>query len=309
MTLQQLKYMALIAQCGTLTQAAQLAYIAQPSLSASLKEVEGELGFALFHRTNRGLVPTQEGREFLAYGRQVVEQYGLLEDKYLNQQRMKKKFAISSQHYSFAVEAFIALANQADLEAYDFGVRETTTQDVVEDVRHLRSELGILHLSNFNRTVLTKVFADGDLEFCPLRDCHIFVYLWGEHPLAQMESIPMETLEQYPCLSFELGANSSLYFAEEVLSTHSHPKTIKATDRGTMLNLMRGLQGYTLCSGIISQRLNGAGYVAIPLETEEKMELGYIKRRGLPLSPLGEQYLTHLYRAMGEEVVHDEIAD
>ncbi len=309
MTLQQLKYMTLIAQCGTLTQAAQCAYIAQPSLSASLKEVERELGFALFHRTNRGLVATQEGREFLAYGRQVVDQYALLEGKYLQNQGVKRRFAISSQHYSFAVAAFISLTAHVDLEAYDFGVRETTTQDVVEDVRHLRSELGILHLSAFNRTVLSKVFADGDLEFHPLRNCDIYVYLWGEHPLAAAESIPMEALNQYPCLSFELGANSSLYFAEEVLSTHSHPKTIKATDRGTMLNLMKGLQGYTLCSGIISQQLNGAGYVAIPLETEEQMELGYIKRKGIPLSPLGEQYLVHLYRAMGEEVVHDEIAD
>ncbi len=299
MTLQQLKYITLIAECGTLTKAAQRSFVAQPSLSAALKEVENELGFPLFHRNNRGLVPTAEGQEFLAYGRQVVEQYGLLEEKYLHCQGKKQSFALSTQHYSFAVEAFIALVSQLSLDIYDLKIRETTTVETIEDVRHLRSELGILHLNGFNRTVLTKVFADAGLAFYPLITCQIFVYLWGGHPLARQSTISLEELEDYPCLSFELGANASHYFAEEVLATHPHRKTIRTTDRATMLNLMKGLQGYTLCSGLISSTLNGSDYVAIPLETEETMELGYIAHKEIPLSPLGQAYLECLKTAIG----------
>lgn len=301
MTLQQLKYMISIAENGTLSKAAEQSFISQPSLSESLKELEKELGIQLFTRTNRGLLITTDGSEFLAYARQVVEQYTLLEGKYIKKQNPKKEFAISTQHYSFAVKAFIQLAKTFALDAYHLAIRETKTHEVIDDVRELRSELGILYLNQFNAKILKRFFSDYKLEFHPLFTCRIYVYLWEGHPLAQQGRITLDQLQTYPCLSFEQGLYNSFYFAEEVLSTIHTKQVIKANDRATMLNLMKGLNAYTLCSGIISQDLNGGEYCAIPLESDETMDIGYIKKEGIPISDLGLIYLEELRKIYQQE--------
>lgn len=291
MTLQQLKYVIVIAETGTLSRAAERIFVAQPSLSNSLKELETELGFLLFTRNNRGLVLTPQGEEFLAYARQVIEQYALLEGRFVRNQGQKKRFALSTQHYSFVVEAFIQLVQQGDLDSYDFALRETETQNVIQDVRKLRSELGILHLNSMNHAILTRMFLDSGLSFHPLISCEIYVYLSKNSPLASQDCITLAELQDYPYLSFDLGGDSSFYYAEEVLSTQNYQKTIRATDRATMLNLMKGLHGFTLCSGVISQTLNGDDYVAIPLESSEQMHIGYIKKTDLPLSDWANTFL------------------
>lgn len=294
MTLQQLKYVISIAEHGTLSRAAEHAFISQPSLSESLRELEKELGIQLFTRTNRGLLITTEGSEFLAYARQVVEQYALLEGKYIKKQSSKKEFAVSTQHYSFAVKAFIQMAKGLDIETYHLAIRETKTHEVIDDVRELRSELGILYLSQFNTKILKRFFSDYKLEFHPLFTCNIYAYLWQGHPLSQETSITLEQLQAYPILSFEQGIYNSFYFAEEALGRTHNNRVIKANDRATMLNLMKGLGAYTLCSGIISEDLNGGEYCAIPLDVEETMEIGYLKKEGIPISPLGLVYLEEL---------------
>lgn len=294
MTLQQLKYMIAIAENGTLSKAAEQSFISQPSLSESLKELEKELGIQLFTRTNRGLLITTDGSEFLAYARQVVEQYSLLEGKYIKKENTRKKFAISTQHYSFAVKAFIEMAKRFNIDEYNFAIRETKTHEVIDDVREFRSELGILYLNTFNKKILGRFFKDYNLEFHPLFSCRVYVYLWEGHPLRKNECITLEELQEYPHLSFEQGIYNSFYFAEEVLSDVNYKQVIKANDRATMLNLMKGLNAYTLCSGIISEDLNGGEYRAIPLDSEEMMEIGYIKKDGIPVSELGTIYLKEL---------------
>ena len=203
----------------------------------------------------------------------------------------KRKFSVSMQHYSFAVEAFIKLARNFSLDEYELAVHETKTGEVIENVKNFRSELGILYLNNFNQKAMQKVFDANELEFKPLFDCAVYVYLASGHPLAGKESISFSDLEPYPCLSFEQGNKNSFYFAEEVLSNLEYKQTIKADDRATMLNLMTGLNGYTLCSGIICEELNGDGYTAVPFATEETMTIGYLKRKGIPLSHLGSRYI------------------
>lgn len=294
MTLHQLKYVKLIAQSGSLSKAAERAYVSQPSLSVALKELEAEIGVELFTRSNRGLQITAEGNEFLTYAGQVVDQFTLMEDKYLRCEVSKKKFAVSTQHYSFVVHAFINMAKKYDMEEYEFALRETKTWEVIEDVAHLRSELGILYLNEFNTQVLNRVFKEKELQFTLLFSCPISVYLWGGHPLQGEEKITMEQLQEYPCLSFEQGAENSFFFAEEVLSTYGYKRSIKVNDRATMLNLMKGLLGYTLCSGILSQQLNGGDYVVTPLDTRETMDIGYIKKKNIPLSALGQIYLEEI---------------
>ena len=294
MTLTQLKYVIAVANANSMSEAARSLFIAQPSLSAAIKELEAEIGMVLFHRTNRGISLTPEGEEFIGYARQVVEQYEVMESKYINQTAVKKKFSVSMQHYTFAVNAFIEMVKQFGMDEYEFAVRESRTYDVIEDVSSFKSEIGILYVNDFNRKVLEKIFKEKELEFHEILNCQIYVYIAKSHPLAGKKVITLQELQDYPCLSFDQGNNNSFYFAEEVLSTYEYKQLIKANDRATMLNLMVGLNGYTLCSGIICEELNGDDYCAVRLDSEEVMTIGYIVRKGVAISPLGQKYLEEI---------------
>lgn len=291
MTLQQLRYAVTIADMKSMNKAASELFVSQPALSNTIHDLEEELGIEIFLRTNRGIVVTTEGEEFLSYARQMVELQQMVEEKYMDAPEHRKKFSVSMQHYSFAVEAFIKLARDFSLDEYELAVHETKTGEVIENVKNFRSELGIIYRNSFNHKVLQKVLEGNDLSFHSLFDCDVYVYLSSAHPLADRKKITFEDLKEYPCLSFEQGDRNSFYFAEEVLSNLEYKQVIKADDRATMLNLMTGLNGYTLCSGIICEELNGDGYTAVPFETEDKMTIGYIKRKGIPLSYLGNRYI------------------
>ena len=288
MTLQQLKYALTIADCGSMNEAAKQLFISQPSLSETMKELETEIGLDIFLRSNRGIVITPEGEEFLGYARQVTEQFGLLQSKYIDK-KVKEKFSVSTQHYTFAVKV-----KQIGMEQYEFAVHETTTISVIENVKNFKSEIGVLYENDFNEKVLNKMFKENGLEFVELFSCDTFVYLWSGHPLAKQDVITMEELDEYPCLSFDQGKNNSLYLAEEMKSTYEYRRLIKANDRATLLNLMIGLNAYTLCSGIICEDLNGNDYKAVPLKETEKMRIGYIKRKGAKVSHIGELYIEEL---------------
>lgn len=298
MTLQQLRYVITISETGSLNKAAELLYVAQPSLTGAVKELEKELGITIFHRSGRGVSLTNEGLEFITYARQVYYQYETLMGKYGKAGKRRKKFGVSAQHYSFAVKSFVETVKQYDAEKYDFAIRETTTKDVIDDVITSKSEIGILYLSDFNRKAIEKILKRNELEFHSLTECDAYVYMWKGHPLADKKSVGFCELADYPCLSFEQGAEASFYFAEEIFSTNEYPRTVKATDRATMLNLMVGLNGYTLCSGIICEELNGSDYTAVPLKTEDaadgKMEIGYILKKNTVLSSEGELYIKEL---------------
>ncbi len=301
MTIQQLRYAVTISELGSLNKAAEVLYVAQPSLTGAIRELEKELGVVLFSRSGRGVTPTNDGTEFLHYARQVLQQYDVLLEKYGKGGKLKKKFGVSSQHYSFAVKSFVELVKRFGMEEYEFSLRETRTRDVIDDVFTGKSELGILYLSEFNRKPLEKLLHTNGLEFHPMTECSAYVYLWKGHPLAKQERIRFEELADYPCLAFEQGGSGSFYFAEEILSTAEYPRLIHATDRATMLNLMVGLNGYTLCSGVICEELNGGDYAAIPFEPEEgavgrSMEIGYIVKKNMILSSMARLYIAELDR-------------
>lgn len=302
MTLTQLRYVIAIANAGSMNEAARTLFISQPSLSSAVKDLEEEIGVELFRRSNRGIFVTPEGEEFLGYARQVVEQYELMESKYISKKPSKKKFSVSTQHYTFAVDAFVELVKQFGMDEYEFAIHETKTYSVIENVKNFKSEIGILYINDFNSKILTKLFHEFNLEFHELLKCSIYVYMWKGHPLADREEIELSELLEYPCLSFEQGEYNSFYFAEEVLSTYEYKRLIKADDRATFLNLMVGLNGYTLCSGIICEKLNGSEYCAVRLKSDEVMTIGYLARKGAPISSLGKKYLEEIskykYRAM-----------
>jgi len=299
MTLQQLNYAITISETGSFNKAAEILYISQPSLTGAIQELEKEENIRIFHRSGKGVTLTNDGKEFMLYARQVYQQYETLQEKFGKAGARKKKFGVSTQHYSFAVKAFVEMVKSFDTSKYEFAIRETRTCEVIDDVSTLCSEIGILYLSDFNRKILMKLLSSNDLEFHRLIDCQAYVYLWRGHPLAGKKSITFPELSDYPCLSFEQGGNSSFYFAEEILSTNDYPRMIKACDRATMLNLMVGLNGYTLCSGIICEELNGSDYVAVPFEADElnpnsAMKVGYIVRKNSMLSVMGETYIREL---------------
>ena len=302
MTIQQLNYVITISEKGSLNKAAEVLYVTQPSLTSAVRELEKELGITLFNRGGKGVTLTNDGAEFIQYARQVVAQYDRLLEKYGKGGNLRKKFGISAQHYSFAVKRFVEMVKQFDTDEYEFAIRESKTRDVIEDVTTGKSEVGILYLSDFNRKAIGKFLKSSQLEFHPLIKCEPYVYLWKGHPLANKKSIRLEELRDYPCLSFEQGPSGAFYFAEEILSTYDYIRTIKATDRATMLNLMVGLNGYTLCSGIICEELNGSDYVAVAFEDEEeevaagRMEIGYIVKENMILSQMAEKYIAELKR-------------
>ena len=297
MTLQQIYYTIKISETGSMNKAAEILYVAQPSLSGAIHDLEEELGITIFHRSGRGVTLTNDGVEFLTYARQVYSQYEALLDKYGDSGKRKKKFGVSTQHYSFIVKSFVEMVKQFDTEEYEFAVRETKTKEVIEDVSTLKSEIGILYLSNFNQAAISKILKSNGLEFHKLIDCSVYAYLWKGHPLAKEPSLKLEQLCEYPCLSFEQGESSSFYFAEEMFSTNEYPRTIKANDRATMLNLMIGLNGYTVCSGIICEELNGSDYIAVPLDNADgdsengRMTIGYIVKKNQILSKMANLYI------------------
>ena len=293
MTLQQLKYAITVADCGSMNEAAKRLFISQPSLSETIKDLETEIGRDIFLRSNRGVVITPEGMEFLGYARQVSEQFGLLQDKYIGRES-KKKFSVSTQHYTFAVNAFIETVKKAGIDNYEFAVHETKTGEVIDNVKNFKSEIGVLYISDFNEQVVRKLLRENGLEFQELFSCDTYVYLWSGHPLADKKVLSMKDLEEYPCLAFDQGENNSFYLAEEMKSTYDYKRLIKANDRATLLNLMVGLNAYTLCSGIICEELNGNDYLAIPLKESEKMRIGYIKRKAAKLSKNGAVYVEEL---------------
>lgn len=294
MTLQQLRYLIQAAECGSISLAAKQLYISQPSLSKAIAELEQEMGIRFFLRTNRGVQLSEDGTKFLSYARQVVEQADLLEHQYKAGPPVRRVFAVSSQHYSFVVNAFVELVREYGEDRYEFTLRESRTSDIIEDVRTKRSELGVLFLSNFNREVILHILQNDDLQFSSLFLAEPHIFVSRSNPLAGNSSVTMEDLLPYPRLSFEQGINNSFYFSEELFSTAESPKNLIVTDRATLFNLLIGLNGYTICSGILSSDLNGDDIVAIPLESDEQMEVGCISAKGRPLSAVSRRYLEHL---------------
>lgn len=291
MTLQQLRYVTMVAETGTITEAANRLYISQPSLTNAIHELEKEMNIVIFNRTNKGISLSKEGEDFLGYARQILEQAAILEDKYKGNGGGKKQYCVSTQHYSFAVNAFVDLIKEYGQDEYDFSLRETQTYEIIEDVARLRSEIGILFLNDFNEAVMNKILKSYDLEFHQLYVAKPHVFISRKHPLAGKDRITNEELEEYPYLSFEQGEHNSFYFSEEVFAAVERKKNIRVRDRATLFNLLIGLKGYTVCSGVIDKKLNGKDIIAVPLADENDMRIGYITHRKGMLSRLGNTYL------------------
>ena len=292
-TLQQLRYFVEVAAEGSISAAADLLYVSQPTMSAALKELESRAGSTLFIRSTRGVTLTEDGAEFLGYARQVTEQAELLEQRYLGRAPSRRLLAVSTQHYSFVVDAFVRMVKASDAEQYAFSLRETRTWDIIEDVRTLRSELGVLYRNDFNRNVIDKLLRDSGLVFTPLFLATPHIFIARTNPLAGRARVTLDDLEDLPRLTFDQGVNNSFYFAEEILSTRSSKQDIRVSDRATIFNLMIGLGGYTISTGIISDDLDPS-IIAVPLEVDERIEIGWIGQASISLTTQAERFVAEM---------------
>jgi DNA-binding transcriptional LysR family regulator len=294
MTLQQLRYVDGIARSGSISEAAKRLYVSQPSLSNSVLELEREIGLRLFERSARGACPTQEGEEFLGYARQVLEQARLLEDRYVHAKPPKRLFSVSSQHYAFVVSAFVEAIHELETDEYECALRETRTHDIIEDVRLMRSEIGVIYTDGFNRRVIDRALVDAKLDFSLLFEARPHVFVSVRHPLAGKSMIDPDELSPFPRLSFDQGEHNSLYYSEEIRSAEASKKAIKVSDRATLFNLLIGLNGYTISTGVISSDLNGSDIIAVPLDLNDRIAVGYVTRRPPALSGGAQVFLEKL---------------
>lgn len=296
MKLQQLIYAVKVAECGSITEASRKLFVSQPSITAAISDLEKEMDVRIFDRTNKGVTVSEEGETFLGYARQVLEQADLLESRYKGRSQQAPHFSISCQHYSFAVNAFVDVIREFDSASYDFTIREEQTHEIIEDVAHMKSELGILYLSARNREVICRMLNANSLIFEPLFKAEPHVFICSDHPLAERKSVTLEDMADYPFLSYEQGSYNSFYYSEELTSTLDRSKNIRVRDRATLFNLLIGLNGYTVCSGVISAELNGPSIISVPLEIDEHMEIGVIYRKGTQRTRYGSVYLEALKR-------------
>lgn len=305
MTLQQLKYVIEVASRGSMNEAAKRLFISQPSLSNAIRDLEEEIRITIFERTNKGISLTNEGAEFLGYARQVVEQAELLENRYMNGKLSSQHFSVSTQHYAFAVNAFVDVVREFGLEEYELALRETKTYEIIEDVKSRRSEIGILYLNDFNAKVINKLLKDAGLQFNSLFVAKPHIFISIQNPLAKQSVVTIDQLREYPYLSFEQGEFNSFHFAEEILSTLSHPKSIRVNDRATLFNLLIGLNGYTISTGVLSSDLNGNEIIPVPLDCDETINVGWICHKHATLSELALAYVRALEASVGPSEASD----
>jgi len=306
MNINQLKYVLEVANSSSMREASTKLFVSQPALSAGIRELEEELGILIFERTNKGVSLTDEGREFIDYAKKAVGQYGILEDRYLARDGGKERFSVSTQHYNFAMKAFTDVIKKTQPDKYVFSIHETKTKDVLDDVRTLKSEVGIVSFSGSNQAVIKKLFRDYELEFTPLLRRETYVYVWHDHPFAGRSEISIEEMKDYPCVSFDQSSDGNFYLTEEAMADYAFEKTIKSDDRATTMEMIAELGGYSIGSGMLSgEDAILKGLVAIKLKEEDPLIIGYIVRRGSALSRYGEAYVGELEKY--KEIDSDEL--
>jgi len=299
MTLQQLRYVIEVANRGSMNEAAKRLFISQPSLSNAIRELEQSIGITIFERSNKGILLSKAGAEFLGYARQVIEQAELLENRYLNAKPSPQHFSVSTHHYAFAVNAFVKLVDRYGQEEYELALMETKTHEIIEHVRTQRSEIGILYVNEFNSKVINRLLRDANLTFTSLFKAKAHIFISIHNPLARQSIVTLDELQDYPYLYFEQGEYNSFHFAEEILSTLSRKKSIRVNDRATLFNLLIGLNGYTISTGVVSSDLNGDEIKAVPLASDEIIHVGWIAHRNAALSKLAQAYVEALHEAVG----------
>lgn len=291
MTINQLRYVLEISKSNSMREASNRLFVSQPALTASIHDLEEELGKTLFIRTNKGVSLTRDGEEFLVYAKKAISQFDILEDRFISSYRDKKRFSVSTQHFNFSIQAFAKVIQDNECDSYAYAIHETKTLEVIEHVSNMISEIGIVSYVGNSEQVIKKILKDEQLEFVPLMKRDTYAYFWKGHPMAEREKVSLKELSEYPCISFEQSSRKDYYLSEEALADYNFPKVIKSDDRATSMELIEKLNGYSIGSGMLSEEdAVLQGLVAVKLVEEDPLTIGYIKRKNQNLSELAQQY-------------------
>ena len=292
MTIQQCKYILKIAECGSLNEAAKQLFVAQSSLSVSVKSLEQELDIKIFDRAGSGVCLTEEGAEFVRYAKQLVEQNDFIINRYSRKEKSKRLY-VSTQHYDFVADIFANLVNETADDYYDFSLREMKTYDVIREAETAFCDIGIIAIKASDLGIMKRYFKKRNLSFTPFLEADGHIFVRKTHPLANNTEITLEALKKYPYVSYEQGEHNVSFFAEEIVDIHSD-KHIEISDRASLMNVLLSTDGYTVGTGIMPSVLNEGRIVSIPVESEDHYTIGYILRSDTKVSELTEKFIDML---------------
>ena len=299
MTVQQCRYALEIAKQGSFNEAAKNLFVAQSSLSSSIKALEEELGITVFDRVSNGVLLTEEGAEFIRYATQLVEQHDFVLKRYSYQQSSQKLY-ISTQHYDFVADIFGKLLWETKAESYQFALRETQTYQVIREIETAYSDIGVLAIKGNDDGIMKRYLHKKGLLFTPFLKAFPHVFVRKKHPLAKEKSLCYHQLKEYAYVSYEQGEHHNSFFTEEIMNSFSD-KHIEISDRASLMNVLLSTDCYTVGTGIMPSALNNGNIVSIPLDSEEFYTIGYILHGNKKITPLMERFIA-LLMELGQNV-------
>ncbi|RXZ80881.1 LysR family transcriptional regulator [Paenibacillaceae bacterium] len=310
MTFQQMKYIVEIARCGSINRAASKLYVSQSSISSALKELEAELNITIFKRSNQGVELTPEGRQFLSYATSLLERKEYIENLYTSPYvEPEVQFSVSTQRYPFAVDAFVSLVNQMNNPRFNFTIRETSMDKVIDDVYTSLSDLGVIFTSNLTEKFIKRLLHVRNIEFHLVKKIQPCVYVRKGHPLSGRKSLKAEELNDYIYMAFEHKQGESIDFAEEfnVMPARQPNRTIVVNDRATAVNIVCNTDVVSTGSGLLVEAFMDGRIMSIPLEDYgDMMRLGWIKLKGRTLSAEAELFIAKLKVSIDNAITFTE---
>lgn len=296
MTIQQCKYVLEIAESGSFNEAAKRLFIAQSSLSLSIKSLEEELQIKIFERAENGVCLTKEGSEFIRYARGMVDQYDFIVQRFTQRQR-GECLSVATQHYDFVADIFGKLMNEIKEEAFDLALREMKTYEVINETETAYCDIGILAVKSNDVGIMRRYLGKRGLQFTAVREAGPHIYLRRGHPLCESPLITAGMLSDFPYVSYEQGKHNVPLFAEEIFHTGGN-KRVEISDRASLMNVLLATDSYTVGTGIMPSLLNEGRIVSIPFESDDSYLIGYILRKDRTPSALTTRFTEMMQKGL-----------
>lgn len=293
MTIQQCKYVLEILKRGSFNEAAKTLFIAQSSLSASVKALESELNIKIFERSNSGVLLTDEGAEFVRYASCIAEQNDFIADRYTDGNKCKN-LHIATQHYDFVADIFTKMINSITDDAYKVSLKETQTYNVIKEVENGYCDIGIIAIKNTDYDIMNRFLGNKKLEFTPILKAEPHVFVSKEHFLSRKDCVTYTELKEFPFVSYEQGKHANSFFTEEIMEDTVYNRHIEISDRASLMNVLLTTDCYTIGTGIMPSNLNEGKIVSIPLESEDYYNIGYILNSDRKISDMTKCFIKML---------------
>ena len=292
MDLNKILYAVEVSKTGSFSKAASKLYISQPAISQAIADLENELGFEIFIRTNSGCQTTPKGLEFLLKCNKLVNSYSALKREYIhNPKEDELSLRVSSQHYNFIVSSFIKLINKYKEDNFKFFLKESTSLEAIGHVEKDYSDLAFIYVNSSYEKAIFSLFKDKKLTYRSLANVNPHIFLRDTHPLAAEDMIKSESLYNYPMIIYE--QNETTILPEEFTNLPDHKQIIYTKDKGTTLSLIANSNAFNIGTGCIDPYSGFPNIKSIKLYNPEKlsMDIGYIYKSSNKLSPLSKEFI------------------